>query len=166
MHGSADFLDVGNDNIHPDPTPRNVGNRIGGGKSGSKNQLVDLLVALNLAISLGVLLISMYIASPMDFFVFPTALLLVTLLRLGINISASRLILLNGDAGKVISTFGDMVVGGNYVVGVVVFLMLMIIQFVVITNGAGRVAEVAARFTLDAMPGKRSEEHTSELQSH
>jgi len=117
--------------------------------------LMDLLVVLNLAISLGILLISMYIGSPMDFYVFPTALLLVTLLRLGINISASRLILLSGNAGKVISTFGDMVVGGNYVVGVVVFLMLMIIQFVVITNGAGRVAEVAARFTLDAMPGKQ-----------
>jgi flagellar biosynthesis protein FlhA len=116
---------------------------------------LDLLVVLNLALSIGVMLISMYIARPMDFSVFPSVLLLVTLFRLGLNISASRLILLQGDAGKVISTFGDLVVGGNYVVGVVMFLMLMVIQFVVITNGAGRVAEVAARFTLDAMPGKQ-----------
>jgi flagellar biosynthesis protein FlhA len=91
----------------------------------------------------------------MDFNAFPSVLLLITLFRLGLNVAASRLILLNGDAGKVITTFGDFVVGGNYVVGVVVFLMLMIIQFVVITNGAGRVAEVTARFTLDAMPGKQ-----------
>lgn len=117
--------------------------------------LVDLLVALNIAFSLGVLLLSMYISQPLDFSVFPTVLLLVTLLRLGINIAASRLILLSGEAGKVIETFGTLVVGGNYVVGLVIFLMLMIIQFVVINSGAGRVAEVAARFTLDAMPGKQ-----------
>jgi flagellar biosynthesis protein FlhA len=117
--------------------------------------MIDILVAFNIALSIGVLLISMYIAKPMDFSVFPTALLLVTLFRLGLNISVSRAILLNGEAGKVVSVFGDMVVGGNYVVGVVVFLMLMVIQFVVITNGSGRVAEVSARFTLDAMPGKQ-----------
>jgi len=116
---------------------------------------VDLLIVLNLAISVGVMLLSMYIARPMDFSVFPSVLLLVTLFRLGLNISASRLILLQGNAGKVVSTFGSLIVGGNYVVGVVVFLMLMIIQFVVITSGASRVAEVAARFTLDAMPGKQ-----------
>jgi flagellar biosynthesis protein FlhA len=116
---------------------------------------VDLLIVLNLAVSVGVILLSMYIARPMDFSVFPSVLLLVTLFRLGLNISASRLILLQGNAGKVIDTFGNLVVGGNYVVGVVIFLMLMVIQFVVITNGAGRVAEVAARFTLDAMPGKQ-----------
>ncbi len=116
---------------------------------------VDLLIVVNLALSIGVMLLTMYIARPMDFSVFPTILLLVTLFRLGLSISASRLILLQGDAGKIVSTFGSLVVGGNYVVGVVVFLMLMIIQFVVITNGAGRVAEVAARFTLDAMPGKQ-----------
>lgn len=116
---------------------------------------VDLLIVLNLAISVGVMLLSMYIARPMDFSVFPSVLLLVTLFRLGLNISASRLILLQGNAGKVVSTFGNLIVGGNYVVGVVVFLMLMIIQFVVITSGASRVAEVAARFTLDAMPGKQ-----------
>lgn len=117
--------------------------------------IVDLLVVINLALSIAIMLLTMYIARPMDFSVFPTVLLLVTLFRLGLNISASRLILLQGDAGQVISTFGTLVVGGNYVVGVVVFLMLMIIQFVVINNGAGRVAEVAARFTLDAMPGKQ-----------
>jgi flagellar biosynthesis protein FlhA len=117
--------------------------------------MIDLMVVLNLALSLGVMLLTLYIAKPMEFSVFPTALLLITLFRLGLNISASRSILLSGDAGNVIATFGTIVVGNNYVVGVVVFLMLMIIQFVVINNGAGRVAEVAARFTLDAMPGKQ-----------
>ena len=116
---------------------------------------VDLLVVANLALSIGVILLTMYISQPMEFSVFPTFLLLITLLRLGINISASRLILLEANAGKVIETFGTMIVGGNYVVGVVIFLMLMIIQFVVINSGAGRVAEVSARFTLDAMPGKQ-----------
>jgi flagellar biosynthesis protein FlhA len=116
---------------------------------------VDLLIAANLALSIGILLLATYIKQPMEFSAFPSMLLLVTLLRLGLSIAASRLILLNGDAGRVIATFGDFVVGGNYVVGVVVFIILMIIQFVVITNGAGRVAEVSARFTLDAMPGKQ-----------
>lgn len=117
--------------------------------------VVDLFVVLNLAFSVGVILLSMYIARPMDFSVLPSVLLLVTLFRLGLNISATRLILTTGDPGKVIATFGSLVVSGNYVVGIVIFLMLTIIQFVVITNGAGRVAEVAARFTLDAMPGKQ-----------
>ncbi len=117
--------------------------------------LLDLLIAANLALSVGVMLMAMYIKQPMDFSAFPSVLLLITLLRMGINIAATRLILLGGDAGRVIATFGDFVVGGNYVVGVVVFVILMIIQFVVITNGAGRVAEVSARFTLDAMPGKQ-----------
>ena len=117
--------------------------------------VLDMLIALNLALSIGVIMITMYIRHPMEFDAFPTVLLLVTLLRLGINISTSRQILLNGSAGKVIETFGNLVVGGNYVIGVVVFLMLMIIQWVVINNGAGRVAEVAARFTLDALPGKQ-----------
>ena len=116
---------------------------------------VDFLVAANLAISIGIILLTMYISQPMEFSVFPTFLLLITLLRLGINIASSRLILLEANAGKVIETFGTMIVGGNYVVGVVIFLMLMIIQFVVINSGAGRVAEVSARFTLDAMPGKQ-----------
>ncbi|MEK7278232.1 MAG: flagellar biosynthesis protein FlhA, partial [Chloroflexota bacterium] len=116
---------------------------------------LDLLVAFNFALSAGIILIAMYIREPLDFSVFPSVLLLITLFRLGLNVAASRLILLDADAGKVVNTFGQMLVGGNYVVGVVVFLTLMIIQFVVITNGAGRVAEVAARFTLDAMPGKQ-----------
>ena len=117
--------------------------------------IIDLMVVLNLAISIGVILLSMYIARPMDFSSFPSMLLLITLFRLGLNISASRQILLTGNAGKVISVFGNLIVGGNYVVGVVIFLMLMVIQFVVINNGASRIAEVSARFTLDAMPGKQ-----------
>jgi len=117
--------------------------------------IIDLLLAVNLALSIGILLLTLYIAQPMDFSVFPTLLLLVTLFRLGINIAISRLILVQGNAGKMVETFGNLLLGGNYVVGVVIFLMLMIIQFVVINNGAGRVAEVAARFTLDAMPGKQ-----------
>lgn len=117
--------------------------------------LVDLLIAASMAISIGILLLTMYINQPMEFSVFPTVLLLVTLLRMGINISVSRLILLSGEAGKIVDTFGNLIVGGNYVVGFVIFVMLMIIQFVVINSGAGRVAEVAARFTLDAMPGKQ-----------
>jgi flagellar biosynthesis protein FlhA len=117
--------------------------------------LLDILVALNIAISVGIILITMYISQPMDFSVFPTVLLLITLFRLGLNIAISRQILLSGNAGKAIETFGSLVVGGNYVVGVVIFLIIMIIQFTVINSGAGRVAEVAARFTLDAMPGKQ-----------
>ncbi len=117
--------------------------------------LVDLAVALSIAASVGIVLMTMFIHQPMEFSVFPTVLLLVTLFRLGINVSVSRLILLSGEAGQIIETFGNLIVGGNYVVGVVIFLILMIIQFVVINSGAGRVAEVAARFTLDAMPGKQ-----------
>ncbi len=115
--------------------------------------LVDVLVIMNLAMSLGVMLLALYIARPMDFSVFPSLLLVITLFRLGLNISISRLILIDGAAGEVVKVFGNLVIGGNYVVGVV--MMLMLIQFAVITNGAGRVAEVAARFTLDAMPGKQ-----------
>jgi len=117
--------------------------------------LIDVAVALSIAVSIGIILLTMFIKQPMEFSVFPTVLLLVTLFRLGINVSVSRLILLSGDAGQIITTFGNLIVGGNYVVGVVIFLILMIIQFVVINSGAGRVAEVAARFTLDAMPGKQ-----------
>jgi len=117
--------------------------------------IIDLAVAMSIAISIGIILLTMFIKQPMEFSVFPTVLLLVTLFRLGINVSVSRLILLSGEAGDIINTFGNLIVGGNYVVGVVIFLILMIIQFVVINSGAGRVAEVAARFTLDAMPGKQ-----------
>ena len=101
------------------------------------------------------MLATLYTTEPLQFSVFPSLLLVATLFRLGLNVSSTRLILLHGDAGEVISAFGSFVVGGNVVVGLVVFLILVVIQFVVITNGAGRVAEVAARFTLDAMPGKQ-----------
>jgi len=117
--------------------------------------ILDLFQVINIATALTILLVSMYIVEPLEFSVFPSLLLVTTLFRLALNVSATRLILLNGHAGQVIEAFGGFVVGGNYVVGVVVFLILVVIQFVVITNGAGRVAEVAARFTLDAMPGKQ-----------
>lgn len=117
--------------------------------------ILDLLIVVNIAMALTILLVSMYTLEPLQFSVFPSLLLIATMFRLGLNISASRLILLQGDAGRVIEAFGNVVVGGNYVVGIVIFLILIVIQFVVITNGAGRVAEVGARFTLDAMPGKQ-----------
>ncbi|MCL5961045.1 MAG: flagellar biosynthesis protein FlhA [Chloroflexi bacterium] len=117
--------------------------------------LLDILITVNISTALVVLLTSMYILEPLNFSSFPSLLLVATLFRLGLNISATRLILLHAHAGQVIESFGQFVVGGSYVVGVVVFIILVVIQFVVITNGAGRVAEVAARFTLDAMPGKQ-----------
>ncbi len=117
--------------------------------------LLDLLIAADIAAALVIVLISMYVTRPLDFSVFPSVLLLATLFRLALNVSATRLVLLDGYAGKVISAFGEFVVGGSLVVGLVIFAILLIIQFVVITNGAGRVAEVGARFTLDAMPGKQ-----------
>ncbi len=116
---------------------------------------LSLFVTLNIAGALAIIATTMYITRALDFAVFPALLLLTTLFRLAINISVTRLILTEGDAGSVIHAFGSFVVGGNLVVGLVVFLILVIIQFVVITSGAGRVAEVAARFTLDAMPGKQ-----------
>src|ERR671937_1614781 len=117
--------------------------------------LIDLVITINIAAALAILIVTMYVPRALDFAAFPSLLLLTTLLRLAINVSVTRLILLHADAGGVINAFGDFVAGGNLVVGLVVFLILVIIQFVVITNGAGRVAEVAARFTLDAMPGKQ-----------
>lgn len=117
--------------------------------------LLDFLHAFNITVSLMILLVSMYTMEPLNFSVFPSLLLIVTLLRLSLNVGGTRLILLHGYAGQLIAAFGDFVVGGNYVVGIVIFLILVVIQFVVITNGAQRVAEVAARFTLDAMPGKQ-----------
>jgi len=117
--------------------------------------LLDIFLTLNITASVAVLLVTVYTTEPLQFASFPALLLVTTLFRLGLNIAATRLVLLNGAAGAVISAFGSVVVGGNYVVGVVVFIILVIIQFVVITNGTGRVAEVAARFTLDAMPGKQ-----------
>lgn len=117
--------------------------------------VLDILLTLNITIGMVILLITMFTVEPLQFSVFPSLLLVTTLFRLALNISATRLILSHAAAGKVIAAFGQFVVGGNYVVGMVVFIIITVIQFVVITNGAGRVAEVAARFTLDAMPGKQ-----------
>jgi len=117
--------------------------------------LVDVLIGTNMTISAMLLMVAMYLPSPLSFSSFPSVLLVTTLFRLGISIATTRLILLQGDAGDIIDTFGNFVVGGNLVVGLVVFLILTIVQFVVITKGAERVAEVAARFSLDAMPGKQ-----------
>ena len=122
--------------------------------------LLDLLISANITLSVILLLVSIYIARPVDFSVFPTALLLMTLFRLALNISSSRLILLHGNsgtaaAGGVIEAFGNFVVGGNYIIGLVIFLVLIAIQYVVINHGAVRISEVTARFTLDALPGKQ-----------
>ena len=122
--------------------------------------LLDLLFTFNIAIAIIVLLVSLYTLKPLDFAVFPTVLLLTTLLRLSLNVASTRVVLLHGHsgpdaAGKVIEAFGQFLVGGNYAVGLVVFFILVVINFVVITKGAGRIAEVSARFTLDAMPGKQ-----------
>ncbi|WP_026146639.1 flagellar biosynthesis protein FlhA [Zestomonas thermotolerans] len=122
--------------------------------------LLDVLFTFNIALSIVVLLVCVYALRPLDFAVFPTILLVATLLRLALNVASTPVVLLHGQdgpgaAGKVIQAFGDVVVGGNYVVGIVVFAILMIINFVVVTKGAGRISEVSARFTLDAMPGKQ-----------
>ena len=117
--------------------------------------LIDVLLATNITLGVVVLLVTFYVKRALDLSVFPTLLLIVTLFRIALNVSTTRLILLNGYAGEVIMAFGNFVVGGNYIVGVVIFLILVIIQLLVITKGAERVAEVAARFTLDAMPGKQ-----------
>lgn len=121
---------------------------------------LDLLFTFNIALSLVVLLVAVYTPRPLEFAVFPTILLVATLLRLGLNVASTRVILLEGHtgtaaAGNVIQAFGDFVVGGNFAVGLIVFMILVIINFVVVTKGAGRVSEVSARFTLDAMPGKQ-----------
>ncbi|MEX2196734.1 MAG: flagellar biosynthesis protein FlhA [Thermoleophilaceae bacterium] len=117
--------------------------------------LLDLFITLNISAGLAILVATLYMPRSLDFSAFPSLLLLTTIFRLAINVSVTRLILLEGDAGHVVEAFGSFVVGGNVVVGLIVFLILVVIQFVVVTNGAGRVAEVAARFTLDAMPGKQ-----------
>jgi len=122
--------------------------------------LLDLLLSFSISISIVILVTSIYIKKPLDFSVFPSVLLMTTLFRLALNVSSTRLILLRGSegvdaAGEVIKAFGNFVVGGNYVVGFVIFLILITINFIVITKGAGRIAEVAARFTLDGMPGKQ-----------
>ncbi|MCY8225379.1 flagellar biosynthesis protein FlhA [Bacillus haynesii] len=117
--------------------------------------LLSVLIIVNISLALIVLLTTMNMQEPLQFSIFPSLLLLLTLFRLGLNVSTTRSILSNGDAGKVVETFGSFVVGGNVLVGLVVFIILIIIQFIVITKGAERVSEVAARFTLDAMPGKQ-----------
>ena len=122
--------------------------------------LLDIFFSFNIALSIVVLLVAVYSLRPLDFAVFPTILLVATLLRLALNVASTRIVLLNGHeggdaAGKVIQSFGEVVIGGNYAVGLVVFIILIIINFVVVTKGAGRISEVSARFTLDAMPGKQ-----------
>src|SRR5580658_6965868 len=117
--------------------------------------LLSLLITLNIAAALTIVAATMYLGRALDFAAFPSLLLLTTMFRLAINVSVTRLILTTGNAGGVVKSFGEFVVSGNVVVGLVIFLILIVIQFVVVTNGAGRVAEVGARFTLDAMPGKQ-----------
>lgn len=117
--------------------------------------LLDILLTINISLSVIILLVCLYTKEPLDYSSFPTVLLIATLFRLGLNVSSTRLILLYGEAGSVINAFGEFVVGGNYVVGFVIFIILVLINFMVITGGATRVAEVTARFTLDKMPGKQ-----------
>ncbi|MBB6523458.1 flagellar biosynthesis protein FlhA [Pseudoteredinibacter isoporae] len=122
--------------------------------------LLDLFFSFNIALSIVVLLVGIYTLRPLDFAVFPTILLVATLMRLALNVASTRVVLLEGHnggdaAGKVIQAFGEVVIGGNYAVGLIIFIILMIINFVVVTKGAGRISEVSARFTLDAMPGKQ-----------
>ncbi|MEG0368407.1 MAG: FHIPEP family type III secretion protein, partial [Hungatella sp.] len=118
--------------------------------------LLDVMIILNISVSLIILLVTMNIKEPLEFSIFPSLLLITTLLRLGINISSTRSILTSaGEAGQVIKAFGTFVLQGNIVVGVIIFLLIVLVQFLVITKGAERVAEVAARFNLDAMPGKQ-----------
>lgn len=117
--------------------------------------LLDLLLVVDIGGSALILLSAFYTVEPLQFSIFPSLLLIMTLFRLALDVAATKLILGTGHAGEVISAFGKFVVGGNYIVGIIAFLILVVVQFVVITNGAGRVAEVAARFTLDAMPGKQ-----------
>lgn len=117
--------------------------------------LLDILIAVNITISVVLLMMSVYIGSPLQFSVFPAVLLITTLFRLALSVSTTRMILLQADAGQIVNTFGSFVVGGNLVVGIIIFLIITIVQFLVITKGAERVAEVSARFSLDAMPGKQ-----------
>ena len=117
--------------------------------------VIDMLIVTNLTIALVLLMMAVYIGSPLDFAAFPSVLLLSTLFRLALAISTTRLILLNADAGKVVETFGNFVVAGNLIIGMVIFLIITVVQFIVVTKGAERVAEVSARFSLDAMPGKQ-----------
>ena len=117
--------------------------------------IIDFLITVNISMALAIVVATMYLNKALEFSVFPSLLLLTTMFRLAINVSVTRLVLTKGDAGSVVQAFGNFVVSGNLIVGLVIFLVLVVIQFVVVTNGAGRVAEVGARFTLDAMPGKQ-----------
>jgi flagellar biosynthesis protein FlhA len=117
--------------------------------------LLDVLLVFNICLSAVILMITMFTTNVLQLSVFPTLLLVTTLFRLGLNISSTRLILGKGDAGEIIRAFGDFVIGGNYIVGIIIFIIIVVVQFMVITSGAGRVSEVSARFTLDAMPGKQ-----------
>lgn len=117
--------------------------------------MLDFLILANFSFALLILLLTFYMAKPVEFSTFPSMLLVATLFRLGLNVSATRLILRDGDAGQVIGAIGSYVVGGNFVIGLIVFLILVVVQYVVVTNGAQRVSEVAARFTLDSMPGQQ-----------
>ena len=124
------------------------------------SMVLDFLLALNITIAIIVLITVMYSVTPLEFSIFPSLLLVLTLFRLSLTVASTRLILLHGNegqlaAGAVIKSFGSFVVGGNYVIGMIVFIILVLINFIVITKGSGRIAEVAARFTLDAMPGKQ-----------
>ena len=117
--------------------------------------LLDILLTLNISLSVIILLVCLFIKEPLEYSSFPIILLVATIFRLGLNVSSTRLILLHGAAGEVINSFGQFVVGGNYIVGFIIFILLVVINFMVITGGATRVAEVSARFTLDSMPGKQ-----------
>jgi flagellar biosynthesis protein FlhA len=117
--------------------------------------VLDMLLACSISLAVAVLIVTLSSKEALELSTFPSLLLFVTLFRLSLNVASTRLILLQADAGKVIQTFGDFVAGGSFVVGLVIFLILVIIQFIVITKGAERISEVSARFTLDAMPGKQ-----------
>jgi flagellar biosynthesis protein FlhA len=117
--------------------------------------LLDLAIILNFGLALTILLLTFYVKKPVDFSTFPSLLLIATLFRLSMNVAATRLILTGGEAGQVIGSIGSFAVGGNFIVGMVVFSILIVVQYVVVTSGAQRVSEVAARFTLDSMPGQQ-----------
>ena len=117
--------------------------------------VLDVLIVTNMAIAINILLITLFAKSVLEFATFPTLLLITTMFKLGLNMASTRLILTDGSAGKVIAAFADVVAGSNYIVGIILFIIIMVVQLVVVTNGSGRVAEVSARFTLDAMPGKQ-----------
>ncbi len=117
--------------------------------------LLDILIIINLTIAINILLITLFTKSVLEFTTFPTLLLITTMFRLGLNLSSTRLILTQGNGGHVIDAFANVVAGSNYIVGIILFVIIMVVQLVVVTNGAGRVSEVTARFTLDAMPGKQ-----------